>query len=220
MRSFTSHIAGQCTSDSNAAPLVPDPNPALEIQPSAQAPEPEQPQNQNTHSMRTRSKNNISKPTKKLTLTITTTKPPITIPTTINQAMRDENWRRSMNVEYNAQIAKNTFELVPLAPNQNVIGSKGIHTLKFLSNGEFDRYKSRWVARVYNQEYGVNYAETFSPVVKSVTIRLVLHLAVTKAWPIKQLDVNNSFLQGTLSEEVYVSQPPGFVDTDRPHHVC
>lgn len=56
--------------------------------------------------------------------------------------------------------------------------------------------------------------------VKSIRIRLVLHLAVTRSWPIKQLDVNNAFLQGTLSDEVYVTQPPGFVDPDRSHHVC
>ena len=57
-------------------------------------------------------------------------------------------------------------------------------------------------------------------VVKSLIIRLILHLAVTQLWPIKQLYVNNAFLQGTLSDEVYVSQPQGFVDQDRPHHVC
>lgn len=76
------------------------------------------------------------------------------------------------------------------------------------------------MARGYTQEYGIDYAETFSPVVKSLTIRLVLHLAVTQSWDIKQLDVNNAFLQGTLTDEVYVTQPPGFVDPDRPHHVC
>lgn len=125
-----------------------------------------------------------------------------------------------MSVEYDAQIANHTFELVPPAPNQNVIGSKWIHTLKYLPNGVLDRYKSRWVARGDKQEYGVDYAETFSPVVKYVTIRLVLHLAVTRGWSLKQLDVNNAFLHGTLQDEVYVSQPPGFVDPDRPHHVC
>lgn len=123
-----------------------------------------------------------------------------------------------MSVEYDAQIANHTFELVPPEPTQNVISSKWIHTVKYLANGDIDRYKSRWVARGYNQEYGIDYAETFSPVV--VTIRLVLHLAVTRSWPLKQLDVNNAFLHGTLTDEVYVSQPPGFVDPDRPSHVC
>lgn len=134
--------------------------------------------------------------------------------------MRDEYWRRSMTDEYNAQIKNQTFELVPPEPHQHVIDTRWIHTVKFLPNGSVDRYKSRWVARGYTQEYGIDYAETFSPVVKSLTTRLVLHLVVTQSWQIKQLDVNNAFLQGTLSDEVYVTQPPGFVDSDRPHHVC
>lgn len=125
-----------------------------------------------------------------------------------------------MSAEYDAQIANHTFELVPPAPNRHVIDTKWIHTVKYLPNGDIDRYKSRWVAREYHQAYGIDYTETFSPVVKSVTILLVLHLAVTRSWPLKQLDVNNVFLQDTLMEEVYVTQPPGFIEPDRPHHVC
>lgn len=68
--------------------------------------------------------------------------------------------------------------------------------------------------------YGVDYGETSSPVIKSTTIRLVLDIAVNQGWEPKQFDVNNVFLQGELDEEVYMSQPPGFVDSDRPTHVC
>ena len=122
--------------------------------------------------------------------------------------------------EYNAQLRNETFELVPPNPTQHVIATKWVHTLKYLPNGVLDRYKSRLVARGNNQEYGIDYAETFSPVVKSITIRLVLQLAVSRSWGIKQLDVNNALLQGTLTDAVFVTQPPGFVDQDRPHHVC
>lgn len=99
-----------------------------------------------------------------------------------------------MSDEYNAQIANHTFELVPRERNQHVIDTRWIHTVKFLPNGSVGRYKSRWVAQGYTQEYGIDYAETFSLVVKSITIRLVLHLAVTQSWQINQLDVNNDFL--------------------------
>lgn len=81
-------------------------------------------------------------------------------------------------------------------------------------------YKARLVAKGFHQQYGIDYAETFSPIIKSTTIRLVLEITVTKSWQIKQLEVNNVFLQGELAEEVYISQPPGFVDKDRPSHVC
>lgn len=170
--------------------------------------------------MQTRAKNKITKPNKKLTFLATTLETKPTIPTSLAQAMRDPDWRGSMGDEYNAQIRNHTSELVPPDPAQSVIPTKWVHTLKFLPNGKLDRYKSCWVARGDNQEYGIDYVETFSPVVKSITIRLVLQLAVTRGWKIKQLDVNNTFLQGTLTDEVYVSQPPGFVDPDKPHHVC
>lgn len=169
--------------------------------------------------MQTRAKNKITKPTQKLTL-IATKEPKPLIPTSVGQDMRDPNWRQSMGDEYNAQIENHTFELVPPRPNQHVIPTKWIHILKYLPNGVLRRYTSRWVARGYNKEYGVDYAESFSPLVKTLTIRLVLQLAVNRAWIIKQLDVNNTFLQGTLTDEVCVSQPPSFVDPDRPHHVC
>ena len=170
--------------------------------------------------MRTRAKNNITKPKSKFTLLAQTVQARPQIPTTVNQALRDEKWRNAMGEEFNAQIRNRTFELVPPAPNQNVIATKWIFTLKYLPNGALDRYKARLVARGFTQQYGLDYSETFSPVVKSLTIRLVLQLAVSRSWCIKQLDVNNAFLQGTLTDEVYVTQPPGFVDPDRPHHVC
>ncbi|GKF64655.1 ribonuclease H-like domain-containing protein [Tanacetum coccineum] len=69
-------------------------------------------------------------------------------------------------------------------------------------------------------QHGVDFDETFSPVVKPSTIRTVLSLAVSRQWPIHQLDVKNAFLNGDLSETVYMHQPPGFVDSRYPNHVC
>ncbi|GJT79980.1 ribonuclease H-like domain-containing protein [Tanacetum coccineum] len=89
---------------------------------------------------------------------------------------------------------------------------------KFHADGTLSRYKARLVANGSSQQLGVDFDETFSPVVKPATIRTVLSLVVSRQWPIHQLDVKNAFLNGDLSETVYMHQPPGFVDNRYPHH--
>ncbi|PKI31712.1 hypothetical protein CRG98_047922 [Punica granatum] len=88
------------------------------------------------------------------------------------------------------------------------------------ADGTIDRYKAQLVAKGFNQREGVDYSETFSPVIKSVTIRTVLSIVVSSQWPIRQLDVKNAFIHGHLTEEVYMSQPPCFINASRPNHVC
>ncbi|GJT20391.1 ribonuclease H-like domain-containing protein [Tanacetum coccineum] len=96
--------------------------------------------------------------------------------------------------------------------------SKSLH--KFHVDGTLTRYKARLVANGSSQKLDDDFDETFSLVVKPATIRTVLSLAVSRQWPIHQLDVNNAFLNGDLSETLYMHQPPGFVDSHYPHHVC
>ncbi|MGG7011577.1 UNVERIFIED_CONTAM: hypothetical protein HCY01_09385, partial [Limosilactobacillus fermentum] len=129
-------------------------------------------------------------------------------------------WHAAMCDEFNALIKNDIWELVPPSPSQNIITGKWLFRHKFGPSGELSRYKARWVVRGFNQRFGVDYDETFSPVIKPATVRIVLSLALSRSWPIHQLDVKNAFLHGHLQETVYASQPSGFQDAARPHYVC
>lgn len=134
-------------------------------------------------------------------------------------ALQDENWKSAMHAEYEALLRNKTWSLVPLPSSQKLIGCKWVFRLKLKPNGDIDRYKARLVAQGYTQAYGLDYFETFSPVVKPETIRIVLSLAVSFNKPIRQLDVHNAFLHGDLMEEVYMKQPTGSESTSYPNQV-
>lgn len=169
--------------------------------------------------MSTRAKSGVSKPNSKYLYAAHLMKH--TEPRTIQQALRDEKWRSATTKEFNAQVANHCWDLVPPPPpNVTIVGCRWLFTTKYNPDGTVKHPKSRLVAKGYNQRPDLDYAETFSPVIKSTTIRIVLGVAVNYNWPIQQLDVNNAFLQGTLNDEVYMEQPPSFVDADRPTHVC
>jgi hypothetical protein len=125
-----------------------------------------------------------------------------------------------MQEEYRALMANQTWTLVPRLPGANVVTGKWLFRHKLRADGSLERYKARWVVRGFTQRPGVDFDETFSPVVKSATIRAVLAIAAARDWPVHQMDVNNAFLHGHLVERVYCQQPAGFVDEHHPDHVC
>ncbi|RVW56208.1 Retrovirus-related Pol polyprotein from transposon RE2 [Vitis vinifera] len=114
-----------------------------------------------------------------------------------------------MDEEFRALMKNKTWSLVSLPTNRTSVGCRWVFKLKRNPDGSVSRYKARLVAKGYSQVPGFDFYETFSLVVKPTTIRVVLAIAVSQSWSIRQLDVNNAFLNGELQEEVYMDQPPG-----------
>lgn len=126
------------------------------------------------------------------------------------EAVKDEKWRHAMDEEIKSIEKNQTWEIADLPTGQKPIGVKWIYKKKCNAKGMVERYKARLVAKGYRQKAGIDYDEVFAPVARMDTIRLLITQVAQMKWPIYQMDVKSAFLNGTLEEEVYVEQPPGY----------
>ena len=134
----------------------------------------------------------------------------ITDPVTYEEAAQHSNWQSAMKEELLAIEKNKTWDLVDVPQGKQAIGLKWIFKTKVGSDGAVQRHKARLGAKGYSQKFGENFEETFSPVARFETVRVLLALAAQMKWPVYQLDVKSAFLNGELLEEVYVTQPEEF----------
>lgn len=134
-------------------------------------------------------------------------------PKTIDDALNGTNanyWRESIFETISGHIKNKTWEIVDKPQGKNIVDCKWVFKIKYNSNGDIERYKTRLVAKGFSQIEGIDYNETFSPVVRYVTLRVLLAYAAIYDWEIDQMDAIMAFVQGTLDEEIYIKIPDGF----------
>jgi hypothetical protein len=120
-------------------------------------------------------------------------------PSCYRKAASDPRWVQAMTEEFQALQHNGTWTLCPRPPHQNIISNKWVYRIKQNSDGTIERFKARLVAKGFEQQNGIDYTETFSPVIKPATIRVILSLAVQFDWTIRQLDISNAFLTWSSS---------------------
>lgn len=144
-------------------------------------------------------------------------------PQTYEEAMKSQDvafWKEAIQEEMDSIMGNNTWILVDLPPGSKPIGCKWIFKKKLRVDGTIDKFKARLVAKGFKQRYGIDYFDTYAPVARIATIRLLIALASIYNLVIHQMDVKTAFLNGELEEEVYMEQPEGFVMPGQEKKVC
>jgi hypothetical protein len=138
-------------------------------------------------------------------------------PNHVDEALRDPDWVNAMHEELNNFIQNEVWELVPRPKNYNVTGTKWVFRNKQNEDGIVVRNKARLVAQGFTQVEGLDLGETFAPIARVETIRILLAYACSHNVKLYKMDVKSTFLNGRISELVYVEQPPDFEDPKKPN---
>uniref|UniRef100_A0AAV1VKE2 Polyprotein n=1 Tax=Peronospora matthiolae TaxID=2874970 RepID=A0AAV1VKE2_9STRA len=144
-------------------------------------------------------------------------------PTTFKSAMESSDsgkWKEACDSEFDSLQRNDTWEIVPLPKGRKAIGCQWVFRVKENQDGEVERFKARLVAKGFSQKFGVDYEETFAPVAKFTSIRVVLSMAAKYGLMLHQMDVKTAFLNGSLNEDIYMDQTDGYLDATQPDYVC
>ena len=144
-------------------------------------------------------------------------------PTSLEEALSSPYsgfWKEAINDEMNFVISKNTWKLVDLSPSCKTIGCKWVLRRKLKPDGFIEKFKARLVTKGFKQKEDINFFDTFSPVTKVTSIRLLIAIVAIHNLMIYQMDVKTAFLNGELEEEIYTDQPEGFTMPGNEHKVC
>ncbi|CAI7822384.1 unnamed protein product [Closterium sp. NIES-53] len=144
-------------------------------------------------------------------------------PATVQQALggeHKEKWHEAMDKELKALQERNTWKVVPIgvARNKTVLTGKWVFRVKTKADGTIDKFKARWVVRGFDQEHGRDFIETFAPVNRHTSLRILLAVAAMKRKKLRQIDVANAFLYAPVNAEIYVELPHG--SHGEPNQVC
>eukprot|EP00253_Pinus_taeda_P032184 PITA_32184 len=141
-------------------------------------------------------------------------------PASFKEAAQHQVWLDVMVEEYNSIMINDVWEVLSRPQDRSVVGSRWIYKIQYATDGSVEKYKAMFVAKGYAQKEGIDYEETFAPVLRYTSIRIVISLAAQMGWEIHQMDVKTAFLNGVIEEEVYNEQPKGFETREKKSHVC
>ena len=129
-------------------------------------------------------------------------------------------WKAAMEREYDSLMENRTWILVPPPPGRSIIKCKWVYKIKYTSTGAVDKHKARLVAKGYSQVHGIDYEETFNPVIKHDSVRVLFAIASVLRMHMRQFDIGTAYLNSDLTTRIYMHQPEGFINPKNPSHVC
>jgi hypothetical protein len=141
-------------------------------------------------------------------------------PSSYKEAVSQQVWRDSMAKKYSSIMRNDVWQIVPKPEGKSVIGSRWVYKIKQGVDGSVEKCKARFVAKGFSQVEGIDYDETFVPIARYSSVRVILAISAPMGWKVHQMDVKTAFLNKVVEEEIYVEQPEGFETFNRDTHVC